>query len=241
MGEDPNYVRTVGCPSIDLLMRVDITERLVGEMCKRCYGRGHYTGLMNNGNPIKCADCSGRGYSEPYILFLMHPVTTELEAVYEATRATIEGIRQAWNGLIIGIGPNHDAGYLEVWRAIKDFGWVENNSGICNQLTIPHNVDHETFVRLMAHAEVMVGNSSAGIREAGYFGTPVVDVGSRQQYRESGNNVFKPYMIVEGVAYQLNYGKYEPEYIYGDGDAGKRIANILATINLPPIQKRIQY
>jgi len=160
----------------------------------------------------------------------MHPVTTELDGVYEATKATIEGIRQAWDGLIAGVGPNHDAGYLEVWRAIKDCG-----------LTIPHNVDHETFTRLMAHAEVMVGNSSAGIREAEQFGTPVVNVGNRQQYREHSFNVFNPHMIAEGVAYQLNYGKYEPEQIYGDGHAGEQIANILATIDLPPIQKRIAY
>jgi len=147
-GEDPKYVFNVGCPSIDLLVRVDVHER-----------------------PI----------DSPYILFLMHPVTTELDGVYEATRAVIEGIRQAWDGLIVGVGPNHDAGYLDVWRAIKD-----------SNLQVATTVDHETFTRLMAHTEVMVGNSSAGMREACYFATPVVDVGRRQQYpkREHGRNVY---------------------------------------------------
>jgi len=203
MGEDSNYVFTVGCPSIDLLMRVGVTER-----------------------PIK----------EPYILFLMHPVTTELNGVYEATKATIEGIRQAWGGLIAGVGPNHDAGYLDVWNAIKDCG-----------LTIPHNVDHETFTRLMAHAEVMVGNSSAGIREAGIFGTPVVNVGNRQFNRERGDNIagmfshIRPSYVSSAIKYQLQKGRYQPEYIYGNGYAGKQITDILATIDLPPIQKRIVF
>jgi len=201
MGEDPKYVYNVGCPSIDLLMRVDVSER-----------------------PVE----------EPYILFLMHSVTTELEDVYEATRATIEGIRQAWDGLIAGVGPNHDAGYLEVWRAIKDCG-----------LTIPHNVDHETFTRLMAHAEVMVGNSSAGIREAEQFGTPVVNVGHRQDYRERSYNVVSNgnywSFLHTCIEHQIGHGKYEPEQIYGNGHAGEQIADILATIDLPPIQKRINY
>jgi len=211
MGEDPKYVRTVGCPSIDLLSRVDTTERLV---------------------------------EEPYILFLMHPVTTELEAVYEATRATIEGIRQAWTGKIITIGPNHDAGYQEVWRAIKDEKYAIKNTNL-----IYSNVTNETFTLLMAHAEVMVGNSSAGIHEAGYFGTPVVDVGIRQQYRERGTNVNRKKPILKSNAHpismavdmQLCHGKYEPEQIYGNGQAGMAIADILATIDLPPIQKKIVY
>jgi len=201
MGENPDYVFTVGCPSIDLLTRVDITEKVI---------------------------------EAPYILFLMHPVTTELDGVYEATKATIEGIRQAWDGLIAGVGPNHDAGYLDVWRAIKDCG-----------LTIPHNVDHETFTRLMAHAEVMVGNSSAGIREAGYFGTPVVDVGSRQQYRECSHNVKSVISTTHAVSccirFHQVFGRFEPDFIYGNGQAGEQIAEILATIELSSIQKRIVY
>jgi len=200
MGEDPKYVRTVGCPSIDLLSRVDITERLV---------------------------------EEPYILFLMHPVTTELDGVYEATRATIECIRQAWDGEIVTIGPNHDAGYLDVWKAIKDA-----------RLIWTQQVTHENFTRLMAHAEVMVGNSSAGIREAGYFGIPVVDVGIRQQYRECSFNVISPITIsriTKSIKFQLSHGRYPLEQIYGDGHAGEQIAEILATIDLPPIQKRINY
>jgi len=204
MGEDPKYVYCVGCPSIDLLMRVDVSER-----------------------PL----------DEPYILFLIHPVTTELDAVYTATRAVIDGIRQAWDGLVMGIGPNHDAGYLDVWRAIDD-----------SNFRVAVTVDHKAFTRLMAHAEVMVGNSSAGIREAGYFGTPVVDVGIRQQYRERGTNVSRkqitsgyPLSVWEAVNMQLYHGKYQPEQIYGDGQAGTSIAEILATIDLPSIQKRINY
>lgn len=199
MGENPDYVFRVGCPSIDLLLRVDVSE-----------------------NPI----------AEPYILFLMHPVTTELEATYEHVSTCIEGIRQAWGGKIITIGPNHDAGYLDVWRAIADA-----------ELAVSSYVCFDDFVRLMASCVVMVSNSSAGIRESAYFGVPVVNVGTRQNYRECGTNVdpAQPYAVHLGIEYQLWHGPYQPEYIYGNGQAGETIAAILATIKLPPIQKRIAY
>ena len=45
----------------------------------------------------------------------------------------------------------------------------------------------ETFANLMAHAACMIGNSSAGIRSC-YFGTPVVNIGSRQKNRERNKN-----------------------------------------------------
>jgi len=181
-------------------------------------------------------DVTERPIEEPYILFLMHPVTTEYEAAYEQTMAVIEGIRAAWDGLVVRIGPGHDAGNYGVWEAIKDAG-----------LRIPHTVEHGKFVRLMAHAEVMVGNSSAGIREACYFGTPVVDVGSRQSRRSprSMNIIWSSpvdYMVENATRIHIEDGRIaKPKQLYGDGTAGKQIAEILATIDLPPIQKRLMY
>ena len=97
----------------------------------------------------------------------------------------------------------------------------------------------------MAHAACMVGNSSAGIREAGYFGTPVVNVGTRQNGRERGQNVLDaPYdaeAIYDAIQSQLKHGKYPVEHIYGSGHAGEQVAKILAEIDLPPIQKTITY
>jgi len=100
---------------------------------------------------------------------------------------------------------------------------------------------HDEFVKLMAHAKVMVGNSSAGIREACYFGTPVVDMGSRQRGRSPrGKNVlhaFSRLSLRDHLQYQLHMSKYKPEFLYGDGTAGQQIANILASIELPNLQK----
>jgi len=176
-------------------------------------------------------DVSEKPTQEPYVLVLYHPVTTEYEESYNQMEAVLDGVKAAWDGLVVVIGPNHDAGNHGVWSAIKDA-----------DVQAPHIVPHDQFVNLMARAEVMVGNSSAGIREACYFGTPVVDVGSRQLNRmPRGRNVRysvnRPVIIRRCINWQLGQ-RYEPEYLYGDGKAGQYIAKILAEVEMPNIQKR---
>jgi len=183
-------------------------------------------------------DISKRLTEEPYVLVLYHPVTTEHNESYQQMKAVLVGVKAAWDGLVVVIGPNHDAGNYGVWQAIKDAG-----------VKAPHSVPHNEFVNLMAHAEVMVGNSSAGIREACYFGTPVVDVGTRQQGRiPRGRNVMNTYPLSLGgslgwalyhkILDQKEHGNYTPEYLYGNGKAGQYIAKILAEIEMPNVQKR---
>ncbi len=97
----------------------------------------------------------------------------------------------------------------------------------------------------MSKTKCLIGNSSSGIREGAFIGTPVVNIGSRQSNRERGSNVLDVNhdlkSIVEGVNYQKNHGKYPMEDIYGDGKAGKNIADILARMEDVSIQKSITY
>ena len=165
---------------------------------------------------------------KPYILMLQHPVTTEYGEFgkqYMATWRAVNTIAIANNFAIVSIRPNSDAG-----AAITLVGQPTTH------------VPHEEFIRLMAHASVMVGNSSAGIRESGYFGTPVVNVGTRQNTRERGENVYDtPYdtgSIRHAIEYQLEHGDYEKTTLYGDGSAGRQIAEILATIDLTGIVQK---
>ena len=90
----------------------------------------------------------------------------------------------------------------------------------------------------------LVGNSSSGIREGAFIGTPVVNIGTRQNKRLRGNNVkqvgYKSEEILMGIKSQLAHGKYESNDMYGDGNAGVKIAEILLNSN-PKIQKTITY
>ena len=102
----------------------------------------------------------------------------------------------------------------------------------------------KTYVKLMRHAACLVGNSSSGIREGAYIGTPTVNIGTRQQRRCAGRNVVhvpnQAECIRRGIERQLEHGRYAMEAIYGDGNAGQRIAEILSYKNVS-IQKLIAY
>jgi UDP-N-acetylglucosamine 2-epimerase len=89
-----------------------------------------------------------------------------------------------------------------------------------------------------------VGNSSVGIREASFLGVPVVNIGSRQSGRQRGPNVidvdYDRGHIEQAVRRQSANGRYPSATIYGDGQAGSRIADLLSRCELR-YEKRLAY
>ena len=94
------------------------------------------------------------------------------------------------------------------------------------------NLPPTRFLRLLTQTRCLIGNSSAGIREASYLGVPVVNIGTRQQGRERAANVIDvPYVLADikaAIEYQTQKGKYPSSPLYGRGDAGQRIAEVLS-------------
>ncbi|MFT6050357.1 MAG: UDP-N-acetylglucosamine 2-epimerase, partial [Patiriisocius sp.] len=92
------------------------------------------------------------------------------------------------------------------------------------------------FLKLLKNSSCLIGNSSVGIRECSYLGVPVVNIGTRQNRRLRGNNVidvmYTEEAIKEAITAQLNAPGNEQETIYGTGESGKQIADILSTIEL---------
>ena len=82
-----------------------------------------------------------------------------------------------------------------------------------------------------------MGNSSSGIREAHMFNTPVVNIGTRQTNRERTSNIVDVGHCKEDIKIGINKAlklkkDIEENNIYGDGTAGKKMAKILAQINI---------
>jgi len=77
-----------------------------------------------------------------------------------------------------------------------------------------------------------VGNSSAGIKECSFLGTPVVNIGNRQQGRLTGEHVLQAGYdgeeISAAIATQLAHGRYPPSHIYYRANASDAIAAVLA-------------
>ncbi|HEX4913938.1 MAG TPA: hypothetical protein VFV51_08265, partial [Vicinamibacterales bacterium] len=67
-------------------------------------------------------------------------------------------------------------------------------------------------------------------------GTPVVNIGNRQQGRLAGPHVMHAAYDAEeigaAIATQLAHGRYEPSHIYFKDDASETIAGLLATTPL---------
>jgi UDP-hydrolysing UDP-N-acetyl-D-glucosamine 2-epimerase len=222
LGERPDDVYMVGCPRIDLV--AEILAQQDGEIDDHLFdlGVGERFDL-----------------TQPFLLVSQHPVTTEYGEGERQITATLEAIRDSGVPAII-LWPNSDAGSEDISRGIRK--WRERKFD--HNMHFFKNLPVATYIRLMKRTACLIGNSSSGIREGAFIGTPVVNIGSRQDMRERGDNVIDAApdraSILEAIQSQLKHGRYASQPIYGDGAAGKRIADVLSRCEVQ-VQKRITY
>lgn len=136
--------------------------------------------------------------------------------------------------------PNIDAGADHISKAIRAFR-LNHDAAWLRTLT---NLTPDDYLKVLANTACAVGNSSSFVRDAGYFGTPVVLVGNRQDGRETARNAVRSRPaaaeIVTAIRHQLGHGRYEPSFLYGDGQVSRRIADALCTLQ-PYVQKQLHY
>uniref|UniRef100_UPI003A92A3A3 UDP-N-acetylglucosamine 2-epimerase n=1 Tax=Bizionia sp. TaxID=1954480 RepID=UPI003A92A3A3 len=106
------------------------------------------------------------------------------------------------------------------------------------------NMESVDFLKLLVNSKCLVGNSSVGIRECSFLGVPVVNIGTRQNRRLRGENVidtdYNEVAIKNAIKLQLNNPKKTKSNVYGNGDSGKKIAEVLANTDLH-FHKTIMY
>ena len=97
------------------------------------------------------------------------------------------------------------------------------------------------YAALLNNCKCIMGNSSSGIRESAFLGVPCVNIGNRQKGRERGPNIVdvpnNATQIVNAVKKQINKGRFPSSNLFGDGEAGKKIANILEKCDVSLIKK----
>lgn len=222
MGEVPGRIHLTGCPSIDLAEEVRLNPALDFDPVGRYGGVGAAIDIQ-----------------QPYIVVMQHPVTTEFEAAVDQANQTMEavlatGVQALW------FWPNVDAGSDGTSNALRRYR--ENRKDL--PVRFFKNMEGRDFLRLLVNSRCLIGNSSVGIRECSYLGVPVVNIGSRQNRRERGPNVidtgYTSNEILAAIQQQLAHGPHAKATIYGDGNAGSRIADVLASES-PGIAKVIQY
>lgn len=222
LGEDPGTVHNVGCPRIDL----------VAEVLRNADGVD--AGLTATEGVGGRVDLDGK-----FVLVSQHPVTTEYGAAKHQIGETLKAVEQVGLPAIV-LWPNADAGADDVASGIRTWREHHDDSKMHFFKNLPTNV----YIQLMKRAACVVGNSSSSIREGAFIGSPAVNIGTRQSERQRGPNVLDvdhaAGQIAEAIGEQVAHGPFPSTPIYGDGHAGVRIADHLATDTIR-VQKRITY
>ncbi|WP_034261578.1 UDP-N-acetylglucosamine 2-epimerase [Altibacter lentus] len=214
MGEDADYVFNTGCPSIDIAARVLQDPAMDFDPVTK------YGGV---GGPVKATG--------DYLVVMQHPVTTEYHQSKEDVLKTLRVIHELeiptfW------FWPNVDAGSDGTSNGIRSFREKYNPQHI----RFLKNMEPVDFLKLLLHSNVLVGNSSVGIRECSFLGVPVVNIGTRQNRRLRGTNVidvaYDEASIKDAIRSQMKNPRNSRSAVYGNGNSGQKIADLLATIDL---------
>ena len=214
LGEDDDYVFNTGCPSIDIAKEVLESPKLDFDPFEK------YGGVGNRFD-----------YRDGYLVVMQHPVTTEFSKSKEQMTILLNIIYKL-DIPTFWFWPNVDAGSDGASSAIRKFR--ENND--IKNIRFFKNMQSNDFLRLLYNSKVLIGNSSVGIRECSFLGIPVVNIGTRQHRRERGRNVldvdYQEINISQAINKQLIITERSQDYIFGKGNSGSKIAEILAKVKL---------
>ena len=220
MGEEAWRVHNVGFPAIDLIAD------------------------SKYATPEELAEQYNLDLERPVVLFTQHSVTTEFDLAAEQVRPALAALEVlASEGVqIILTYPNNDAGGLRIIEELETF----------RQRQIPNTQVHRSLGRWNYHGVLnligrgaaggaCVANSSSGLKETPAFGCPTVDIGSRQDGRLASTNVLHTSYEKDDVLQAMRRCLTDSDFIdechscnnpYGVGDAGKKIAQVLADVEL---------
>ena len=174
------------------------------------------------------------------IVLVQHPVTTQIANTKKHIRNTLKAIEYFGYRTII-IAPNSDAGSNTIFQNIKLSAKSHNFVRVFSSLP------RSDFLCLIKNCGVLVGNSSSGLIEASYFGTPVVNIGVRQQGREKSKNVFdaksETVISIKRTILHALKKNTSRSYLYGIGNTSQKIVQHLEKIklNCELIEKQLTY
>lgn len=223
MGEQPGSIFITGCPSIDLArLALEAEPRDIAGVAARYRGVGATVDV-----------------TKPYMVVMQHPVTTEYNEARQHTAETVEAVNEAGYPTL-WFWPNVDAGSDGTSKAIR----IARENRKLQQTHFHKNMNPLDFLSILINSRGIIGNSSVAIRECSYLGVPAINIGSRQRRRDRGRNVvdvgYDRVEIASAIQKMWAMNERQRDLVYGDGFAGKRIADVLARAELT-IQKMLTY
>ncbi len=212
MGENPRTVFHVGSPDVEFAA---VTKKKLDPQIINSIGTGDQL-----------------DFKKPYLVIMHHPVTTEKDNLRN-TEILLKAVDNL-NIQAVWFWPNNDAGTNDVSKAIRharEIGQLENH-----KIRFLTDVLPDDFIALLRDAKLLIGNSSAGIKECSYLGVPVVNLGTRQQNRLRGPNVldagYNETEIKKAIHKQLAHGLYPRSDLYYQLHTSQAIVDHLSTVRL---------
>lgn len=159
---------------------------------------------------------------ERYAIFMYHPVTTEFRQLPDKIKDVVSALLESKRNYVL-VYPNNDLGSEII---LNEYRRLYKNE----HFKLYPSLRFEYFLTLLKHADFIIGNSSAGVREAGIYGIPAIDIGTRQtgRYEVKGNiqhTEEEPNQILSAI-HQCEKHRVV-SYVYGRGNSTKRFMEIL--------------
>lgn len=174
---------------------------------------------------------------DKYAIVMFHPVTTEAEYIKEYSSDFVSSLLEDDTNYVV-IYPNNDMGSSTIMQEYKRL------AGDSRFRIIP-SLRFEYFLQLLKNAEFIIGNSSAGIREAPSYGTPVVNIGTRQNNRSSNSRIINCGYELKEIKTALkevkNSERTIPENHYGNGNSAQLFLEKLKMADIWELQHQKQF
>lgn len=152
---------------------------------------------------------------EKYAVAMFHPVTTEAAHMERYANDFVEALLKDTHNYIV-IFPNNDLGSRFI---IEAYDKLKNNS----RFKVFPSVRFEYFLTLLKNSQFIIGNSSAGIREAPYYGLPIINIGTRQQNRALHADIINVDYVEQSITAELktidSHKKTKATPDYGTGNS----------------------
>jgi len=174
-----------------------------------------------------------------FAIAIFHPVTTESNQIAKQIKEFVDALIESDTNYIV-VYPNNDLGSIEI---LNEYKRLENNE----KFKIFPSLRFEYFLKLLENSSFMIGNSSAGIREAPFYNVPTVDIGTRQNNRVVLSSIFhtdyNKASILKTIekAKQYIHHDIEEKHYFGEGQSDKLFLNLLNSQNIWNISCQKQF
>jgi len=158
-----------------------------------------------------------------YGILMFHPVTTEVDEIEEHVEGLVQAVMESGRNYVV-INPNNDVGSSVILAGYKAF---EGNPRF---RSFP-SIRFENFLVLLKNSDFILGNSSAGIREAPYYHVPTVNVGTRQNGRSVREDIihcgYGKDEILAAIESIKDYKPLHHDEHFGAGNSSEQFMNLL--------------